>query len=244
MPSGKELRYQILKYLLAREHSGEASIAETSEVATDLGVNEQDILNQIDVLESKGAIIANRTFSSAAPMLTGAGKALLEELEESEDAQGITESVEETISLSAGYARPSRDEFEWDAFICHATEDKDVFVRDLATELLKKGIRVWFDEFSLKVGDSLRESIERGILESRFGIVVLSTSFFNKNWPQRELSALMSKDARNQKMILPVWLDVNYEIVKQQNLLLADIIAARAEEGLEKVVAQLIQVLK
>ena len=68
----------------------------------------------------------------------------------------------------------------WDAFISHASEDKDDFVRPLADGLTECGLSVWFDEFELKVGDRLRESIDRGLSQSRFGIVVLSPHFFEK----------------------------------------------------------------
>jgi len=244
MPSGKELRYRILQYLLAKEHSGDSSLADEREIAIDLSVTEQDIIDQIDILESKGAIVANRTFTGAAPMLTRAGKALLEELEKSLDERRETETFEEIVNVRPEYVRPSPGEFEWDVFICHATEDKDIFVRKLAGELAEKGIRVWYDEFALTVGDSLRESIDKGILKSRFGIVVLSPSFFNKNWPQRELNALTARDSRNQKVILPIWLNVDRAVVYQHSPLLADIYAARAEEGIEKVVNELMRVFK
>ena len=42
---------------------------------------------------------------------------------------------------------------EWDAFISHATEDKDRFVRPLAHALTALGAKVWYDEFSLKLGE-------------------------------------------------------------------------------------------
>ena len=65
----------------------------------------------------------------------------------------------------------------FDAFICHANEDKDDFVRPLAEALKSHHLKVWYDEFALDVGDSLREAIDRGLTESRYGIVVLSPSF-------------------------------------------------------------------
>ncbi len=68
----------------------------------------------------------------------------------------------------------------YDAFICHASEDKDVFVRPLAEKLRESHLEIWYDEFSLKVGDSLRESIDKGLSKCRFGIVILSPAFFNK----------------------------------------------------------------
>ena len=62
----------------------------------------------------------------------------------------------------------------WDVFISHASEDKRVFVHSLAEELRRGGLKVWYDDFSLSAGDSLRESIDRGIAASYIGIVVLS----------------------------------------------------------------------
>ncbi len=69
----------------------------------------------------------------------------------------------------------------YDAFVCHASEDKDAFVRPLAERLREQRIEVWYDEFSLKVGDSLRRSIDLGLSQSRFGIVVLSPIFLVSN---------------------------------------------------------------
>ena len=72
------------------------------------------------------------------------------------------------------------DDIGYDAFISHASEDKAGFVRPLAKALGKMGFRVWYDEFELRVGDSLRQSIDKGLINSRFGIVVLSSAFFAK----------------------------------------------------------------
>ena len=49
---------------------------------------------------------------------------------------------------------------EFDIFISHASEDKDDLVRPLAEQLRPRGLRVWFDETELKLGDSLRRSID------------------------------------------------------------------------------------
>ena len=72
---------------------------------------------------------------------------------------------------------PSR---EYDVFISHATEDKDSVVRPLAHALRDGGLSVWYDEFELRIGDSLRRKIDTGLAKSRFGVVVLSRSFFGK----------------------------------------------------------------
>src|SRR5207302_11498914 len=93
----------------------------------------------------------------------------------------------------------------FDAFISHASEDKSDFVRPLAERLREEHIEVWYDEFSLRLGDSLRRSIDRGLAQSRFGIVVLSRRFFEKGWPQWELDGLVARDIEARGMILPVW---------------------------------------
>lgn len=69
----------------------------------------------------------------------------------------------------------------YDAFICHASEDKDDFVRPLAEALAQFHLHIWYDEFSLSVGDSLRRAIDQGLSKSTFGIVVLSPDFFKKD---------------------------------------------------------------
>ena len=72
---------------------------------------------------------------------------------------------------------------EYDVFISHAGEDKADVVRPLAEALRERGLAVWYDEFELRIGDSLRRKIDQGIRSSRFGVVVLSPSFFGKGWP-------------------------------------------------------------
>jgi len=132
---------------------------------------------------------------------------------------------------------------EWDVFLCHASEDKLEFVRPLATALQASGLIVWYDEFTLKVGDGLRQKIDEGLAHSRFGIVVLSRAFFAKNWPQRELDGLMTREIAGTKVILPVWHGVSFDDVSQESPMLAGLVAARSEEGLDVVVHKLRQAM-
>jgi hypothetical protein len=94
---------------------------------------------------------------------------------------------------------------QWDAFISHASEDKDSFVRPLAHALTALGANIWYDEFTLRLGDSLSASVDRGLAKSRYGIVVLSKSFIKKPWPQRELQGLVAREIGGRSTILPVW---------------------------------------
>jgi hypothetical protein len=113
----------------------------------------------------------------------------------------------------------------YDAFISHASEDRQAVVKPLARELARLGLRVWYDEFELKVGDSLRQSIDRGLATSQFGIVVLSHAFFAKNWPQYELNGLVAREVRHQSAILPIWHNVTREDVLEYSPNLADRVA-------------------
>src|SRR2546423_359737 len=81
----------------------------------------------------------------------------------------------------------------WDLFISHASEDKDDVARPLADLFIQKGLKVWYDEYTLIVGDSLRRSIDRGLAGSRYGLVILSPHFFEKEWPQKELDGLVAR---------------------------------------------------
>lgn len=133
----------------------------------------------------------------------------------------------------------------YDVFICHASEDKDSFVRPLAEKLRENHVEVWYDEFSLKVGDSLRRSINKGLSKSRYGIVVLSKNFFKKEWPQRELDGLVQiETTKKAKTILPIWHDITKEEVLSYSPPLADKYALPSDRGLDFVVSELLKIIQ
>jgi hypothetical protein len=133
----------------------------------------------------------------------------------------------------------------FDAFISHATEDKEALVRPLADALIRAGYRIWYDEFQLKVGDSLRRSIDRGLVASRFGIVILSPSFFAKEWPQYELDGLVSKEMDGGKVILPIWHKVSKAEIMGYSPSLADKMALNTVTNtVEELAEALADVLK
>lgn len=119
---------------------------------------------------------------------------------------------------------------EWDVFVSHATEDKEEVVRPLVNELESRGVRVWYDEFELRIGDSLRRKIDTGLARSRFGVVVLSRSFFAKNWPQYELDGLVTREMTGEQVILPLWHDITKAELIQQSPSLADKVARSTTE--------------
>ena len=136
---------------------------------------------------------------------------------------------------------PSTD--DWDVFISHAAEDKEAFVRPLAQALRERGLSVWFDEFTLTVGDSLRRSIDNGLARSRFGIIMISPYLLEKEWPQKELDGLAAREVGGTKVILPVWHNITIEQLRARSPMLADRLATLSSHGIDRVVVELVQAM-
>ncbi|WP_257169424.1 toll/interleukin-1 receptor domain-containing protein [Bradyrhizobium sp. SRS-191] len=138
-----------------------------------------------------------------------------------------------------------KDIESYDVFISHASEDKTAFVKPLADFLKEVGVAVWYDEFTLSVGDSLSRSIDRGLAKSRFGVVVLSEAFLGKRWPEYELRGLVAKEMEADKVILPVWLGVSKADILAFSPPLADKLAIAATGlSIETVGDKLLQVIR
>lgn len=128
----------------------------------------------------------------------------------------------------------------WDLFISHAYEDKEQFVLPLVKKLEELRLRVWYDDHTLRVGDSISRSIRRGLIESEFGVVVLSKNFFAKEWPQRELDALETKTVHTRrKVILPIWYKISGDEIANYSLTLKDTVALRFEDGIDNIAMKL-----
>ena len=182
---------------------------------------------------------------------------LVEEVEEIIVEESSDDTVNDYTSMSpriqkkgatsktrAKKRRKKKKRKTWDVFICHASEDKASFVRPLAKALEAEGLRVWYDEFTLRVGDGLRRSIDKGLASSKFGAVVVSPSFFKKQWPQRELDGLVAKETDDRRIILPVWHNVSLADVRKHSITLADRIAANSAEGIQAVVEKLLLAIR
>lgn len=132
----------------------------------------------------------------------------------------------------------------YDVFISHASEDKVRVAVPLAHQLKKLGLKVWFDEFELTLGDSLRRSIDYGLTESRFGIVILSPNFFKKEWSKRELDGLVARDDGKEKVILPIWHNISKDRIARLSPLLADKLAVSTKLGIKHIAEQVVRVVQ
>lgn len=133
---------------------------------------------------------------------------------------------------------------EYDVFISHASEDKDEVVRPLARALKEAGLSVWYDEFELKIGDSLRKKIDKGLANSRFGIVVLSKDFFRKGWTNYELDGIVSKTVSGEQIILPIWHNITKKELLDYSPSLADKVArSTTTHTIEEIVKEIAELV-
>lgn len=132
-----------------------------------------------------------------------------------------------------------------DVFISHASEDKDDIARPLAEALRERDLEVWYDEYQLRVGDSLRRKIDDGLRRSRFGIVILSEAFFRKGWPQYELDGLVTLSVTGKQVLLPIWHQISAEQVIDHSPSLADRVALRtSDHSVEEIADQIAEVAR
>ncbi|MFD8632365.1 DUF1883 domain-containing protein [Streptomyces sp. NPDC059533] len=133
----------------------------------------------------------------------------------------------------------------WDVFISHASEDKSTVARPLREALTERGVTVWLDEAQLRIGHSLRRKIDEGIRASRFGIVVLSKSFFAKGWTNHELDGLVTRNVAGEQSLLPIWHDLNGEDVRRYSPSLADKVAMSTDAySIEEIAEQIADVVR
>lgn len=138
---------------------------------------------------------------------------------------------------------------KWDkpkAFISHDSRDKPAIAEPLASQLQKLMCPVWYDEYSLKVGDSLRESIEAGLKECHKCVFLLTPNFLqNGGWAKREYDSIFTRELVEQsRVILPVWHEVSRDVVYDYSPMLADRVGLDWSLGVETVARKLLAALE
>ena len=131
-------------------------------------------------------------------------------------------------------------------FISHDSRDKDLIARPLADELKRQKISVWYDEYSLNMGDSLRESIEDGLKRCDKCVLVLSKNFLsNDGWAKAEYSSIFTRErVKKERVILPIRVDVSTEEIYDYSPLLSETVASIWDKGLETTIQFIKRALK
>ncbi|WP_440905402.1 DUF1883 domain-containing protein [Catenovulum sp. SX2] len=132
-----------------------------------------------------------------------------------------------------------------DVFISHASEDKDDFVRPLAGALINEGLNVWFDEMTLRIGDSLRHKIDKGLANSRVGLVILSPAFIDKGWTNYELDGIVTRTVSGEQILLPIWHNITKQQVMDFSPSIADKVArSTATHTIEEIAAEIAELIR
>ena len=166
-------------------------------------------INELKSLERKAKSYQSKLRSSSIPALTTMPSLYL----------GTSHGDEVEAFLYDDYEK------EYDVFISHASEDKDDVARPLAEALRNNGLTVWYDEFELRIGDSLRRKIDKGIANSNFWVIVISRDFINKGWTNYELDGLITRAVNGEQTMLPVWHNITKREVINYSPSLADKLA-------------------
>ncbi|UOE72485.1 toll/interleukin-1 receptor domain-containing protein [Acinetobacter baumannii] len=236
-----------LKTKLSEISRKEQENAQIQKKLSDLQKKKTDIQNK---LLKENQNLAKAEALERKKLDTLAKKQQKEEIEHQKKLKREIESIKaSTQHITGATASPYLDvtpepEPEYDLFISHASEDKDDFVRPLAETLQGLGLKVWYDEFSMRVGDSLRRKIDSGLRNSRYGTVVLSADFIKKEWTNYELDALVAREMNGHKMILPIWHKITKTDVMKYSPNLADKIALNTSVStIEEIAHQLADVV-
>lgn len=108
----------------------------------------------------------------------------------------------------------------------------------------KAGLKVWYDEFELHIGDSLRRKIDQGLAKSRFGIVVISPDFIRKGWTNYELDSLITRAVTDNQILLPIWHHISKKEVIEFSPSLADKLARNtATDTVEDIASEISQMI-
>jgi|GEM_PF-1093784 len=110
-------------------------------------------------------------------------------------------------SDEATTAPTEREGFVWDVFVSYSKADEDVAI-DLAERLRSDGLKVWFDNWNIKPGQSLTRAIEDGLKKSRKLVLMMSEAQSESAWVRAETEAVEFRDPSNKaQSLLPVLID-------------------------------------
>src|SRR5262245_49425686 len=99
------------------------------------------------------------------------------------------------------------ENFTHDVFLSHSAKDKDI-VRGIAERLRADGLRVWFDEWEIRPGDSIPAKLEEGLERSRVLVLCMSANAFGSDWAALESGTFRFRDPLNKgRRFIPLRLD-------------------------------------
>ena len=140
---------------------------------------------------------------------SSAGSSILYTFEEIRTLTPVRENVEK---------RSDKPDLR-DVFLCHAWDDRKGAAKELHDILESKGVSVWFSEKDVLLGSSLLREIDKGLVKSRVGIVLVTPLFLKRiieeGIADKELSALLARD-----LLVPIVHDTTFDDLREVSPLL------------------------
>ncbi|WP_053388461.1 TIR domain-containing anti-phage reverse transcriptase [Pseudomonas sp. 10-1B] len=129
-----------------------------------------------------------------------------------------------------------KEEYEmYDVFLCHASEDKETIVEPLYNELKKLGVHAFYDTKVIAWGDSLIETINKGLIKSKYVVAIMTENSVIKAWPQKEINAVLNGDiSGGTKRLLPL-IHGDKEKILSSNYLMSDKLYVEWKENPEEI---------
>jgi hypothetical protein len=130
-----------------------------------------------------------------------------------------------------------------DVFLCHAWDDRKGAAKELHDLLESCGVSVWFSEKDVLLGSSLLREIDKGLVKSRVGIVLVTPALLSRlageGIADKELSALLARD-----LLVPIVHNTTYEELREVSPLLGSRSGlSTAEEPMADVAAKLAELV-
>lgn len=122
-----------------------------------------------------------------------------------------------------------------DVFICHSHVDKATYANPLNEALNAQGVSCWIDEAQILPGESIVEKVNEGLRTSRFIVVIITASFMERRWPQKELNAALSKEIRTGDVAVVPILDVDRNTYFERYPLFEDKLYLDWREGIDRI---------
>ena len=228
---------------------GAVPVSEVHDILSlyDFNLSDQAVATRMQQLKDEGLVYyRERSGTYSGFQLTMPGFERYDELSGGCPGMNKSDNAEpEEIKGGQGNVESESADNSYDVFISHAGEDKEPVARPLANELRNRGFEVWFDEFELQIGDRLRSSIDEGLRNSDYGIIILSEAFFGKKWPKDELEGLISLEDDDEKIILPLWYGVGEkEVTRYSPILSGRVAGVITEDNVDRIAKSLSGILR
>jgi hypothetical protein len=132
-----------------------------------------------------------------------------------------------------------------DVFLCHAWDDRAGAAKELHDLLEAAGVTVWFSEKDIPLGSTLMREIDKGLIKSKIGIVLVTPALLSRiskegGIADKELSVLLQRD-----LLIPIVHNTTYEALGGVSLMLASRSGlSTSEDSMVTVVAKIAELVK